>query len=345
MVAVKNYEAEKFLAKRPAHVFLYLVFGTDAGLVSERAKAIVKSSIDDFKDPFQLLRLQGDELAADPLRLADEANTIPLFGGKRAIWIESGARAFVASVEALVKTPPKDCTIVIEAGALKKDSALRKICERDKNAAALECYPDNERDVLALIDSECKAANLTIKKDARAALASLLGQDRLTTRSELAKLVLFSQGNGEIDLAAIDAIISDASGLFLDNAVKAAFTGDFAAIEPITRRFFGEHGDANMLLATALRTAITLQRGMAEAGDAAKEPQVRSNFQARPPLAMNMDGWNTVKLLPIIEGLAAAIKEVRLEPKLGEPLAMRALWSIALTARKENFRTKTAGSQ
>jgi DNA polymerase-3 subunit delta len=243
-------------------------------------------------------------------------------------------------VEALVKTPPKDCTIVVEAGALKKDSPLRKLCERDKNAAAIECYPDSERDVLALIDHECKAAELTINKDARALLASLLGQDRLTTRSELAKLILYSRGNGEIDRAAIDAIISDASSLFLDNAIKAAFKGDIEAIEPVTRRFFSENGDANMLLAMALRTGLSLHQAKEAAGSAAAlELEARGDFRARPLVDFNLKDWSAAKLAEAIENLAAAIKEVRLEPKLGEPLAVRALWFIALSVRKENSRS------
>ena len=90
MVAVKSYEADRFLARPPAHVFLYLVFGTDAGLVSERKQNILRQSVSDPSDAFQLVHLAGDDIAADPLRLLDEANSISLFGGKRAISIDVG---------------------------------------------------------------------------------------------------------------------------------------------------------------------------------------------------------------------------------------------------------------
>src|ERR1700730_9605639 len=83
MVAVKSHEAERFLARPPPHIYLYLVFGTDAGLVTERARKIVSRAVDDPKDPFQLVRIGGDELANDPARLAVKVNTIPLFGGRR----------------------------------------------------------------------------------------------------------------------------------------------------------------------------------------------------------------------------------------------------------------------
>ncbi|MGB6656245.1 MAG: DNA polymerase III subunit delta, partial [Methylovirgula sp.] len=75
MVAVKASEVERFLKRPPAKIVVYLLFGADAGLVAERAQKVVARNIDDLKDPFQFLRLSGDDLAADPLRLADEANT------------------------------------------------------------------------------------------------------------------------------------------------------------------------------------------------------------------------------------------------------------------------------
>ena len=141
MVAVKSSEADRFLKKPPPNIFLYLVCGTDAGLVSERVQQIIAQAIDDPKDPFQFLRLSGDDIAADPLRLADEANTIPLFGGRRAIHIEVQGKAFVNAVEPLLASPPPDCTIVMEAGNLKRDAALRRLCEKHPRAAVLECYP------------------------------------------------------------------------------------------------------------------------------------------------------------------------------------------------------------
>ena len=51
---------------------------TDAGLVRERADALIASALDDPSDPFALVHLEGDELSSDPARLTEEALTIPL---------------------------------------------------------------------------------------------------------------------------------------------------------------------------------------------------------------------------------------------------------------------------
>ena len=325
MVAVKNHEAERFLARPPAHIFLYLVFGTDAGLVAERAREIILRAVDDPKDPFQLVRIAGDELAADPMRLADEANTIPLFGGKRAIFIEAQGKAFLSAIESVVAMPPRDCTIVIEAGALKKDAALRVLCERAKNAAAIQCYPDSGRDIAQLIDAEVLESDLSIAPDAKAFLASLLGQDRLSTRSELEKLVLYAHGTGEIRIGDVEAIVSDATSLLVDEAVNDAFRGNFTALDASLRRIFTGAGDHYLLLGAALRHAVRLHRSSLGGEARSGAPDAFD----QPPGA-----WTQARLAKAIESLAEAIGRIRREPKLGPVLTVRALWTIAFSARK-----------
>ena len=57
-------------------------------------------------------------------------------------------------VEALVANASPDCRVVIEAGDIKPDHALRKACEKSANAVAIGCYPDAEADLGRLIDDD-----------------------------------------------------------------------------------------------------------------------------------------------------------------------------------------------
>lgn len=336
MVAVKSSESERFLKKPPPNIFLYLVCGSDAGLISERAHAIVALAIDDPKDPFQFLRLSGDELAGDPLRLADEANTMPLFGGRRAIFIEAQGKGFTAAIEPLLRMPPRDCTIVIEAGSLKRDAPLRRLCEKDPNAAVLECYPDSAKDLGQLIEQELRAENLSIEADAKALLISLLGQDRLTTRSELGKLVLYARGMGEIRVEHVEAIVADASALALDKAIDGAFEGDFAAVEATAERVFSEGGDYNSLLGAALRHATLLHRMRldAESGRSAA-PAGFGGSRRNATLDRHVRAWPSAKLARAITILSQAIGKARREPVAADMITVRALWSVALAARSK----------
>src|SRR5918995_1711386 len=116
MVAVKAGDVEGALKRADPLTPVLLFYGPDAGLVAERARAAAERAVDDPADPFQLIRLDGDVLAADPARLADEGATIGLFGTRRAIWVKPTGRAIAPAVEAALEAPLQDTVIVIEAG-------------------------------------------------------------------------------------------------------------------------------------------------------------------------------------------------------------------------------------
>ena len=137
MVAVKAADVDAFVARLHPARPVVLVFGPDAGLVGERVRTLVAASVEDINDPFALARLDGEELAAEPSRLTEEALTMPLFGGRRAVWVKAGGRNFAPAVEALIGVSSPDCRVVIEAGDLKRSAPLRAVCERAKNAVAL----------------------------------------------------------------------------------------------------------------------------------------------------------------------------------------------------------------
>ena len=342
MVAVKNYEADRILARPPQDILLYLFYGSDAGLVSERARSIISRTVIDPKDPFQLVRIDGDELAADPLRLADEANTVPLFGGGgRAIWIKAQGKAFHSALEPLLALPPSGCSVVIEAGALKKDAPLRRLCESAKNALAIPCYPDEANDIIRLFDAEARSANLTIAQDAKAFLASHLGQDRLATRSEIEKLLLFAHGAGEVTLDHVAAIVCDASNIVLAETVDKAFQGELAELDHSLQHIFAGARDYNGLLAAALRHALELHRARACTDEGPRpfgDPSRLMGQKQREAFGLQLRCWRPDALGEAVRKLAQAIAQSRREPALGPLLSSRALWSIALSAQKNKSR-------
>src|SRR4029079_1205279 len=100
MVAVKASDVDAFLGRLDKAPPVVLVFGPDAGLVSERVNAAIAASVEDPSDPFSLVRLDGEDISAQPGRLVEEAQTIPLFGGRRAVWVKAGSRNIAAAVQA-----------------------------------------------------------------------------------------------------------------------------------------------------------------------------------------------------------------------------------------------------
>ncbi|MGO9631815.1 MAG: DNA polymerase III subunit delta [Xanthobacteraceae bacterium] len=338
MVAIKSADVDRFLARPDPARPVVLVFGPDAGLVSERINALVKASVDDVNDPFSLVRLEAEELSANPARLVEEAQTIPLFGGRRAVWAKAGSRNIAPAVEAVLALPSSECRMVIEAGDLRRNAPLRVVCERAKNAAALPCYADSERDLARLIDNEMRAADLALKPDARAMLIPLLGGDRAASRNELRKLALYAHGRGEVDVDDVTAVVSDASALALDELIDTAFAGRPAELEaqlakvraagsPVGSIFFA----AQRQLAQLHKWRTAIEAGAPFSLDSVQPPL---HFRRKSLVEAALKQWNAARLLATMTELANAVLASRKTPALADTLAERALLSLALKARR-----------
>ncbi|MET0313380.1 MAG: DNA polymerase III subunit delta, partial [Hansschlegelia sp.] len=260
MVAIKASGVDAFLARLQPDIYAVLVYGPDAGLVAERADMMIARALAGSDDPFGLVRLDGDEIAADPGRLSDEARTIALFGGQRAIRVRVGGRSIASGLEGLLGGPRPDSLTVLEAGDLKKNAPLRVICEKSPRAAALPCYPDEAGARERLIDEELRAAGLTIAPEARALLADSLPPDRRAAREDVRKLCLYAMGGGRIETDDVTAVVADAGDVGMDEAVDAAFAGRPAELAAALRSLRSSGTPASVIVGAALRHTLAMHR-------------------------------------------------------------------------------------
>lgn len=340
MVAVKAGDVERVLAKPDPKAVVFLIYGPDTGLVSERARRLADGAVDDPADPFQMVRLEGDEVAADPLRLLDEANTIGLFGGRRAIRVSATGRNLAPALTPLLATPPQDAVVVVEAGDLQRSSPVRTLCERSPAALAIPCYADGAREIAGLIDATLREHGLAIDRDARTALAALLGGDRVASRAELDKLTLYAHGLREISLADVHAVVGDVSALAVDAVVDAAFGGDLPALDHAFVRLMHEGFDAGVLLGFVLRHCLMLAgaRNTVEAGrespSSAVEGMRALHFRRKAAVERHLRLWTGADLTRVARELGTTAANTRRNAALAPELAQKALWSIALAARR-----------
>jgi DNA polymerase-3 subunit delta len=340
LVALRGKDIDAFLARPDPGRPIILLYGPDAGLVRERADALLASAVDDPNDPFSLVKLDGDELSAEPSRLVDEAMTVPLFGGRRAIRVRAGSRSFASGIDTLADMPLKDCRIVIEAGELRPESPLRKACERAKAAVAIGCYPDGERELSKLIDDELRIASLRIAQDARATLMALLGGDRQASRNELRKLTLYAHGKGEVTLDDVMAVVADASELKLDPIVDGAFAGKPDLVEGEFAKAMVAGTYPGVIVSAAQRQAAWLHKSALAVAEGTPVSTVleggfpRLHFSRKSAVETALRHFSAARLIAIIDQLATAALDMRKQPALAAAIAQRALLSIAANAKR-----------
>ena len=340
MTAIKASDVDRFIAKPDPAQPIVLVFGPDAGLVRERVDALVRGAVDDPNDPFAFVRIEGEELSANPSRLVEEAHTIPLFGGRRAVLVKAGSRNISSALEPVLAAPSNDCRVIIEAGDLKKNAPLRTMCEKAKVAAAVPCYSDRAGDLARLIDDEMRAAKLTLAPDARDALTALLGGDRLASRSELRKLALYVSGRDKIELADVAAVVANASAIGLDRVVDATFAGETRDVETEFGKARGEGSSPAAIVSAAIRQVANLHKMKlaVEGGDpiefAMKRGAPPVHFSREKDVGAALRAWTPPRLLRAMQQLAEASLDMRRNSALAEAIAQRTLLSLAVSARR-----------
>jgi DNA polymerase-3 subunit delta len=339
LTALKAGDIDRFIAKPPDHGGVVLIYGPDTGLVSERATTLVAKASEGDDDPFNLVKLDGSEIASDPNRLIDEVLTVPLFGGRRIIWIrDTGGKSLDNAVKPVLKLDDCPSLVVLEAGDLKKGAGLRKLVETDRRAYALPCYADTERSIDHLIDQETREAGLTITREARAALHSLLGGDRMASRGELKKLCLFALKKGKIDSDDVEAIIGDASAFELSELIDAAALGDLKTLDHGLERLTASGSNASVIAGRALKHFQDLHRMRAELEKGKTASQIVDIqrppifFKRKPGLSRQIQIWSSPDLEKAMNRLADAMRVSRLNDSIGTPVLSETLLVLGRVA-------------
>lgn len=337
MASIKAHEADRALARLDRAYRLVLIYGPDAGLVSERAAALARAHVDDPQDAFQLVRMSGDEIASDPLKLVDEANTIGMFGGRRAIRVSPTAKMLLGAVEPLLATPSQDAIVIVEAGDLQRTNPLRTACERARTALAVPCYSDAARDLGTIIDEMVRAAGKSIDRTSRDLLAGLLGWDRQTSRREIEKLLLYVGDDPAIGQAHIEAVVGDTAQREQAMLVDAVFAGKLPVLDLAQAKLASEGLDAGVMLGAVLRHALALLKARqgVDAGRSARDmvAAMRLPYPRIATTEVALSAWSTAKLMEAVTLLGNATLAARRDGDLGRAGATRALWTLARLGR------------
>lgn len=317
MVAIKSHEATRFLKAPDRAISAVLTYGTDAGLVSERARAAAKAWAGLEDPPSEITRLDDADLESDPDRLSVELMTVPMFGGRKVILSSTGRRINAVLLKGLIEPGPLPGVLIVEAGNLKPTDKIRSLFEKAKHAAAIACFPDEGRDLAALVDDEVKAAKMAIAPEAREVLLAQLGADRALSRGEIAKLVLYCSGRKRIELEDVEAIVSDASELGVDRIVNAAAGGEpGVAVKELSRALNSGESPQTVIIALQ-RHFMRLHRIQADVSsgraiaDAMKSLRPPLHFKQKNAVTAQVRKWPLAHLKRALGEIAKAARNSR----------------------------------
>jgi DNA polymerase III subunit delta len=336
---VKSHEADRYVANPPKGLMVALVYGPDAGLVQERAEKLLKSVVPDLTDAFNAADLSEATLLADPARLADEVAAISMMGGRRVVRVRGAGNDLAELFETFLEDPKGDALLVIEAGDLAKTSALRKLFDGHKTAAALQCYPDSLRDLGDVVRDALRAEGLSIAPDALEEAVSRLGSDRGVTRREIEKLLLYMHGQKQVALEDVRAVMGDEAEARSESACDAAAGGDLAKLDRELERLWVSDTQPAQVIRSAMGHFQKLLQARESTARGESLDMVMKRL--RPPVHFSRSNafkaqaqrWNTDKLGEALDMLLDAEVLTRTTGVPSEAVCGRALMNIAAMAK------------
>jgi len=355
MTALKAYQVEQLVQKKPVKSGIYLVYGNDAGLIHERSTLltgeplIAKHSIgntDTQNSPnsntpptSDIIILDMAELEADPSRLAVEALTTSLFGSDPIIRIRGGNKNLVPVLEELLKSQFR-AIIIIQAANLTKRDKLRMLIENNNDAWALPCFSDDTRSLKELIEKSFHGDNIVASPEAISYLTSILGNDRNITRRELEKLRNFALEGKQITLSDVQELCGDNSMVAIDKILDAAGTGNVQNLEKSLDSAFVAGLDAQMILIAGSRHFMFLRtvrakidHGISPAG-ALSQTYPRPHFSRNHAIEVQLRSWSQKSLGNAIQRLLDATLTSRQNSSIAQVIVRRAFLGIGVAAAR-----------
>jgi len=285
-----------------------LLHGDDAGLVRERAEALVRAVLGGATDdPFRMAELSREE-AAKPGALAGEVAALAMTGGRRVVRLREATDAHATALKDALATPG-EALVVLEGGELTARSKLRVLGEAAPDVAVIACYRERGEELAATLGRMLKEEGVSAEPAALSWLAARLGEDRMQTRREVEKLALYVGRGGRVDEDAAVACTAEGSAADLDEALMAATAGDAALADRALTAAFAEGANPVQVLRAALRHLQRLHEA-ALAGDAGVlRPPVF--FRHKPAFDRALRAWSPAAL----EAAGAALLEAERRTK------------------------------
>jgi DNA polymerase-3 subunit delta len=343
MILSKRPDVERFLREPTPDIRAVVLYGKDRGVVRDRANALAKRVVERPDDPFDTAMLTDGDLDADPAKLEDELSAMSLMGGRRLVRLrlngekagpdKQAAEALTRHVEGQLNP---DAFFLVEAGALGRESQLRKVGEKANGCAVIPCYEDEAGDLARLARDTLANDKVSLNGEALDLFVSRLPKERGVARAEIERLALYLGPGSGVTATAAD--LTDFLGVEPEAAAADAFGGKAGLAQQALRRAAaeGEGGPAAVraigYYLGRLRRVLTLHKNGVDLQAAAKASGVF--WKQEREFLRQARAWNLEVILDIQGEVLNADRACKTSGSPDQLIAERLALMIAGRARR-----------
>jgi DNA polymerase-3 subunit delta len=276
----------------PTRTFSFIC-GQDDFLVGRMGRKRFDELCGDTTDEFSREVVNGfaanvDEVETAVGRFREAVQTMPMFGGRRVIWLkdvnfladsvtgksETTLKSVEGLQEVLQAVNPEETAVLITAAPVDRRRSFAKWCEKSADFALADGGEDADG-LAAVVMAEARSMGVQFGPGAMDLLLARIGANTRLLVEEVHKLAASAAEGAVIDEATVAELTPNAAqGDFFETA-DAFFSGDLPWTLAALRRHFFTGGDARPVLA-ALQNRnriLTQVRALMDAGDARVGPR------------------------------------------------------------------------
>jgi DNA polymerase-3 subunit delta len=261
------------------------------------------------------------QLKSDPAWLADEAASLPMFGGARLLWIEPAGEEIVPAVEALLSLDQVEApAVAITNNALKATSALLKLAEGSKAALHVPSDLQSPRDQVGAILELARGEGLRVTPTLAERIAEEAGGDLILARLELQKFALYAGASSEqpmdLEEEVVDSLGVDQSEAEYGKAGDLALAGDLIGLSSELSLVDGAAMDAIPIVRALQRRLLMLMqlRTRIDQGQRAETVLMSVWRRDKPMVGQILPRWSAERLSEAFQRVQKLERDLLLRP-------------------------------
>ncbi|MDR1008746.1 MAG: DNA polymerase III subunit delta [Rickettsiales bacterium] len=319
-------------------VFGILFYGPDRGQSLENL-GLAAAQVAPDGDAFSVFEFDASEEKNLPSRLADEVASISFMGARKVIKVKNAPPDF--DITPALRVDGADALVLVAADELSPSSRLRAAFEDSPKLAALPSYLDEGESLETLIRKTLAAEGFArIPPEVLDFIKARVGENRATTRMELAKLALYLHGQPEIALADVEKCMMDSSALSAGDLALAVADGDGKRLARILPRLLAEGFPSVQLIRLVMNHFWRLYEMSREvAGGKPPSAVVETArpiifFKLRPSFERQLSAWNPASILRAIARLNDAEIMCKSTGRPADTIVSQLFFSLCSSARR-----------
>ena len=338
-VTQKNFWANAARAVKDCRIFYFC--GPDESGASDAAAKIAG-----MLGEAEKVDLSGAELKRDPVRLADEARSVSLFGDRRIIHVRATGDDAHDAVETLLQSPVDGWPVLIVASSATDKSRIAKLLESRADALVGMFHPPDLKSVASAIRSSADAMGVRMTDELSERVARATALDTRMARSELEKIALYLDASPQAPRTATAADLDEVCAVSEDDGmmplVNAVLGGEVRRI-PAELSRMREQGinPVGLVLALERRAGqlVQLAGRLGERGDVNAFMQQESDarrvfFRDRADLTQQLKRWRGPRLVRLCERLVLLHRTLIADNRNGDLALAQGLAEIARAAAR-----------